>query len=228
MNNHPNYDAGQPLQSICDFIVFEGICKSGKSSTAKHIVDAMCSQIDITYNHGSFSYTEQGRFLKKIGDELPQNMADPLYVTDLTIQTIQHIRPALEQGKAVIQDRYTDSIISYSSAVTRTDNSPLFDIARLVRTYEDHHIFIRPKVCVYFFADRDILLHRMSRMITPIHLKYLQNPDLIDIVKQEFERLMVYREQNGTRVIWIDSGKVSFENVISQLLQELFVPAERK
>jgi thymidylate kinase len=175
---------------------------------------------DRIYNHGAFSHNDYGRRLKKIADTMPTNLADPLYLSDLIIQTREIIIPNLENGKTVIQDRYTDSIITYSRAMSRMGISS-YDVKPFVDMQLEGGTLLLPKICVYFTADKEILLDRLRREQTPVHRRYLERHELIDYVLEEFEKTLEDMEKDGRRIIRVNSGETSVPETI-KLLEHLF------
>lgn len=103
------------------FITFEGIEGSGKST-----------QIDLLYKRlvkAGFSVVltkEPGG--TKIGQKIRQLLLDPsyknmnsrteilLYTADRAQDVVENIKPALEEGKIVLADRFVDSNIAYQGA----------------------------------------------------------------------------------------------------------------
>ncbi len=50
-----------------NFIVFEGICGSGKTTLCNRLVDKLkLYGIDAVYNHGALTYTDIGRKLDRL------------------------------------------------------------------------------------------------------------------------------------------------------------------
>lgn len=101
------------------FISFEGIDKSGKSTQAERLVDylrALGREVVYTHEPGG---TELGREIRHLAlTWKPQGvvhaMADVfLFAADRAQHVAEVIRPALEQNKIVITDRYVDSTLAY-------------------------------------------------------------------------------------------------------------------
>ena len=110
---------GQPTQGI--FISFEGGEGTGKSTQSKLLADWLRQEgeeVTLSFEPGG---TELGKGLRKIllghetGSINPRAEA-LLYAADRAHHVETVIRPALERGDVVINDRYMDSSIAYQGA----------------------------------------------------------------------------------------------------------------
>ncbi|RKZ35131.1 dTMP kinase [bacterium] len=100
------------------FITFEGIDGSGKSTQAKYLQTFLESnQIDVimTREPGGTKVAEKIRqiLLDKQNIELSGRAELLLYLASRAQHTVEIIEPALNDGKWVISDRFTDSSIAY-------------------------------------------------------------------------------------------------------------------
>ena len=99
------------------FFSFEGIDGSGKSTQARLLAEALGSQTLLVREPGGTAAAEQIRDLLADGaidlDPLAELMLFCAARADLVKQVI---RPALEAGRDVISDRFTDSTVAYQGA----------------------------------------------------------------------------------------------------------------
>jgi dTMP kinase len=95
------------------FITFEGIDRSGKTTQARMLAEALGDQAVLVREPGGTAAGERIRELVK-GDTDLSPMAETLLFGAARAELVgQVIRPALEAGKVVICDRYIDSTVAY-------------------------------------------------------------------------------------------------------------------
>ncbi len=100
-------------------VTFEGIDKSGKTTQAGLLADALREKgrdVVLTQEPGG---TELGRSIRgllldrRFGTELSSTSEMLLFAADRAQHVAEVIRPALEAGRVVISDRFADSTIAY-------------------------------------------------------------------------------------------------------------------
>lgn len=94
-------------------IVFEGIDGSGKSTQVRRLAQRL--NADVTFQFGA---TEVGRAVRSIlldptNSRLDDRTEALLIVADKAQHVSEIVRPALENGRAVISDRYCASTLAY-------------------------------------------------------------------------------------------------------------------
>lgn len=107
------------------FISFEGIDGVGKSTQADALEAFVRAQGRDVLRSLEPGGTELGQEIRHLllhrkGDVAPRAEA-LLYAADRAHHIATKIRPALEQGKVVIQDRYLDSSVAYQGAGRELD-----------------------------------------------------------------------------------------------------------
>jgi dTMP kinase len=115
------------------FITFEGGDGVGKSTQVAHLIEhlrAVGRTVVTTREPGG---TELGVEIRNIvlhhrGDIAPRAEA-LLYAADRAHHIATFVRPALERGEIVIQDRYFDSSVAYQGAGRVLDGQEIRDIS---------------------------------------------------------------------------------------------------
>jgi dTMP kinase len=96
------------------FVTFEGIDRSGKTSQARLLAEALGDQAVLVREPGGTPAAERIRELVKDPDVALSPIAETLLFGAARADLIEQvIRPALEAGKVVISDRYIDSTVAY-------------------------------------------------------------------------------------------------------------------
>ncbi len=117
------------------FISFEGIDGSGKSTQLRLIAgDLRVQGLDVltTMEPGG---TPLGRRLREAFLETEENVAPLAELLLFAADRAQHVnflvKPALEQGKIVISDRYADATFAYQGAGRGFDEKTINQVIRL-------------------------------------------------------------------------------------------------
>jgi dTMP kinase len=100
------------------FIALEGIDGSGTTTHARLLGKWVRSKgLEVVQTHEPTNY-RIGRLLREIlrDASVPPAVDALLFAADRVDHTIHRIRPALDQGKIVITDRYIESSVAYQSA----------------------------------------------------------------------------------------------------------------
>jgi dTMP kinase len=99
------------------FVTFEGIDRSGKTTQARMLVDALGDDALGVREPGGTEVGERVReLLKDPAVELSAEGEALLFAAARAELVARVIRPALEQGRVVVSDRFLDSSLAYQGA----------------------------------------------------------------------------------------------------------------
>ena len=119
------------------FITFEGIDKSGKSTQAERLADTLRQQglpVVLTLEPGG---TELGRAIRHLvlerqyEAEVAPTAEVLLFAGDRAQHVEEVIRPAIQEGKVVISDRFVDSTMAYQGFGRGLDMDRLAAVMRV-------------------------------------------------------------------------------------------------
>jgi len=149
-----------------NFIVFEGLDGSGKSSQ----IELLKQYIGKTEKKDSciftFEHTRQGPWSEEIEKiihgEMPMPQAEKfqlLYILDRKEHLRDIILPALKKGKTVFCDRYMLSTLVYGSFEGTIHWKTLFQYHKDILGDD----FILPEKTIFFDVDSDVAMGRISQ-----------------------------------------------------------------
>jgi dTMP kinase len=96
------------------FVTFEGIDRSGKTTQARLLADALGDEALLVREPGGTPAAERIRDLVKDPEVALSPIAETLLFGAARAELIERVvRPALDEGKTVISDRYIDSTVAY-------------------------------------------------------------------------------------------------------------------
>ncbi len=192
-------------------ITLEGIDGTGKSSIAK--------MLKTRFPEAVFTVEPTLSWIGKAVKRSIESEADPLaelflFVADHAEHIAKLIRPALDEGKTVISDRYSDSRYAYQGATL----SDKFDDA--MEWVESIHKgwTIVPDMTILFTIDPAIAVSRCG--IRGNHTKF-EKIGFLETVQENFLKLAKREPQ---RFVVIDAGRelevvrLEVENVIEKFL----------
>jgi dTMP kinase len=112
------------------FITFEGIDRSGKTTQARMLAEALGDEALLVREPGGTPAAEHIRDLVK-GDTDLTPMAETLLFGAARADLVERVvRPALDQGRTVIGDRYIDSTVAYQGGARGLGIAQVEDLNR--------------------------------------------------------------------------------------------------
>ncbi|MCZ7393187.1 MAG: dTMP kinase [Candidatus Methanoperedens sp.] len=175
-------------------ITLEGIDGTGKTSIAKMLKTKFTEAVFTKEPTQSWI----GKAVKKsIGSE-----ADPLaelflFVADHAEHIAKVIRPALEEGKIVISDRYSDSRYAYQGAtLSSLFDDPMEWIQKIHKGWT-----IVPDLTVLLTIDPGVAVSRCG--VRGNHTKF----EKIEFLKKVQENFLALAKREPKRFVVIDAGR---------------------
>lgn len=114
------------------FVTFEGIDRSGKTTQAGLLCEALGEQAVAVREPGGTAVGERVRELVKDPAVEMSSEAEALLFAAARAELVATvIRPALEEGRVVVSDRYLDSSLAYQGAARGLGVEPVAAVNRL-------------------------------------------------------------------------------------------------
>lgn len=201
-----------------NFIVFEGICCSGKTTTCKLLKEKINELgYDAIYNHGAMTYTDLGKKFKENLGKKDMTITVSYFFTDLIINTKNIIRPYLEKNDTIVlQDRYFDAITTYIKAYGDYIESD-YNIYDISKAFVENDILVKPSLSVFCIPPFEIIMERMAQSKkSPVHDFYRDNPKFFRIVYNE---LIIKANESKENIIIDTSSNSSVEQGINEILE---------
>ena len=201
-----------------NFIVFEGICCSGKTTTCQKLSEKINElKLKPVYNHGAMTYTEIGKKFKKILGVKDNPITVSYFLTDLIINTQEVIKPLLEDSNTIVlQDRYYDAITTYINAYGKYSNSD-YNIYDIPNDLMQKDLLVKPSIEVFCIPPFEIIKERMEKSKdSPVHDYYRKNPKFLRIVYDELENKA---KEYDNSIIIDTSSDISVNKGIEKILK---------
>lgn len=139
------------------FIVFEGIDGCGKSTQAELLAKFLEERGEkVLFTREHTRDLAAGKLIEEVVNKkvtLPPDALQMLFVVDRLDHTQKVIKPALDEGKTVICDRYFWSTIAYSNLIGKMDY--FYRIQKKV--------VLIPEMVVLVDIDPDLAMERMGK-----------------------------------------------------------------
>lgn len=157
------------------FIVVEGIDGAGKST----LIQTVLSMVSTKVLH-SRGFTHNSVWDKVI-DSHPHSF---LYYVNLAMKTAGVVKPALTQGEIVLQDRYVQTVDTFSPDCNWSHN-------KVIRKVFDP-LFLNPDLYVQVTASLDEITRRLSQTNPQegYHAFLLQHPEEIEQREENYKRIL--------------------------------------
>src|SRR3989344_765422 len=158
------------------FIVVEGIDGAGKSTLIQTVL-AIAGDAKVLHSRG-FTHNS-------IWDEtIHSNPHSWLYYVDLAVKTVRMVKPALTRREIVLQDRYVQTVDTFSPDCNWRHNQ----IIRKVLG----PLFLKPDLYVQVTATREEITRRLSQSAPQegYHAFLLQHPEEIEQRENNYRKLL--------------------------------------
>ena len=199
------------------FITFEGPDGAGKttilSMVATHFKEAM-----VTREPGGIDIAEQIRkvILNKENTAMDPRTEALLYAAARRQHLIEKVKPALEEGKMVLCDRFVDSSLAYQGYARGLGIDEVWSINQFA--IED----LMPQLTIYFDIEPELGLKRINKnKEREINRLDLENLEFHQKVRDGYYLLM---ERFPDRIVRIDaSGTVEevYEQTVKMINEKL-------
>jgi len=195
------------------FVTMEGMDGCGKTTQRNALIEHLEQlgwDVKLTREPGGDEVAEKIRdlVLDPVNTTLRDVTEAYLYAASRAQNVREMIRPALEQGKAVVCDRFVDSSIAYQGGGRQLGAQ---QIAQLNAMAVDGTM---PDITVYLRMPPDVALSRRLSASEPDRLEREKN-SFFERTYQAFEAL--YAQEGMERVAAVDASQ-SIENVTRDML----------
>jgi dTMP kinase len=169
------------------FICIEGLDASGKTTHAHQLVrNLQRKEFDAVYTTEP-SRGEIGRFIRTYilqrKKRVPSVVETLLFAVDRVDHVEKEIKPALENGKIVISDRYVYSSLAYQGAAG-LDLKWIEEINRLALPPDlAIYIDVPPEVVVKRIRRKKSVMERLEtqRRVREVYMKFVKNGKLVPV-----------------------------------------------
>jgi thymidylate kinase len=169
------------------FICIEGLDASGKTTHAHQLVrNLQRKEFDAVYTTEP-SRGEIGRFIRTYilqrNKRVPSVVETLLFAVDRVDHVEKEIKPALENGKIVISDRYVYSSLAYQGAAG-LDLKWIEEINRLALPPDlAIYIDVPPEVVVKRIRRKKSVMERLEtqRRVREVYMKFVKNEKLVPV-----------------------------------------------
>ena len=200
------------------FVTLEGLDGSGKST----VLDAITEKYPSAITTSEPSDLEYGELVRRnlSREDSPQLIDFYLFMADRVHHINERVRPAAEDGKLVVSDRYADSTRAYQPVALTSGEDPPFDSIWEAKAYIEQTMSpwdYEPDLTIYVDISVDTALERAD-----LDEKY-ENREFLEDVKDNYDALAA-SDAFGHRIVRVD-GEQSKDDVRTSALGKLNVAA---
>ena len=196
------------------FISFEGIDGAGKSTNIQALADQFKlngREVTLTREPGGTELSEKLRIM--VLNDPMDALTESLLVFAARRDHINRvIMPALNEGRVVLCDRFTDATFAYQGGGRGFDLNILEQLEKWVQT--DQKKFVEPDLTLWFALEPEIAAQRLAS--ARVADRFESQP--VQFFSQVHAAYQQRAEQSPKRFIRIDANQ-SRDNVWSQIVQ---------
>ncbi len=187
------------------FILIEGHTCSGKTTTARELVDRLCEAgVDAYYNK---TPNPDLTSRSSLPDENTALSRDLLYLNEIE-KDAGRIEECIAEGKVIVQDRFMPSFEAYTRMyIDSADQDQVFEKINEIR--QDS---ITPNLCFYLKADQDARAERMQ--IKPD----VSEHDMLTLTDERLGDYMLESIKTYCQYKVIDTSNLTPSEVVGQML----------
>lgn len=201
------------------FVTFEGGEGAGKSSALTGVAKQLSSQghsVVITREPGGISISEQIReiLLDKENTEMDARTEALLYAAARRQHLVEKVKPALEEGKIVLCDRFIDSSLAYQGHARGLGIDHIYQINQFAI---DHFM---PDLTLFFDLKPEVGLARIEANL--FREKNRLDVEHLSFHQKVYEGYQLLRERFPSRIYTIDAEQ-SLESVIQASFEKIML-----
>ncbi len=190
-------------------ITFEGIDGSGKTTLSRRVAEKLKDRNAILTSEPTSFWT--GEVVKlAIGSKIDPLVELFLFIADHAEHVSRLIRPALNEGKLVISDRYSDSRLAYQGAMLE---GLILNPIEWIRSIQDEFSEV-PNLTFLLDIEPEMALDRLKR---DNKTKF----EKIELLKKVRANYLSLAKREPKRFIVLDANK-SIEELEQTVLAEIY------
>ncbi|NGX58048.1 MAG: Thymidylate kinase [Chlamydiae bacterium] len=194
----------KPLKGF--FVTLEGGEGSGKTTLLHRLKDDLENEghsVLLTFEPGCSEIGKQIRLW--ILEESQNHPLEPLaelmlFLADRAQHIHECIRPALEEGKIVLCDRFTDSTVAYQGFARGLDVPRVQEICELVSGY------VKPFLTIFLDVEPVVGLERTRQATKSGKMDRIES-ESVEFHKQIHKGFHWLHEQEPQRIVLVDANK---------------------
>src|SRR3989344_2026295 len=179
------------------FIVVEGIDGAGKST----LIQTVLSLVDDARVFHSRGFTHDSIWDRVIHS----NPRSGLYYLDLAVKTARVIKPRLARGEIVLQDRYIQTVDTFSPDGNWKHNKVIRKIL--------NPLFLKPDLYIQVTASLDEVTQRLSQTDSQeYHAFLLQHPEKMKQREESYNKIMT--QMNSPKYVINTTGRTREDSAL--------------
>jgi len=200
------------------FVVFESASKCGKTTLVHLLAEGLSSKYpnqEVITHHGALSESEFAQKVKAANIE-DLGYSTAFYWSDIIFHTIDTIRPALQDGKFIIHDRYDLSIVAWREIHGYSNDMILQD------EYLNRGFLINPDLTVYLDPQIDVVLERIRQSDSSLmDLTFLKYPERFTQMQDSIQKHLLRLNRNHILINTSKDAPEACQVIILDVIQSI-------